>query len=255
MLSLENVRCGYNETVVIKGVSFHVKEGEKICIIGPNGCGKTTLLKAIAGLLKSNGEISLEGNSLKKMKRSEIASKVAILRQNEAIYFSYTVYETVLLGRYLHIKGGIFGGPTKHDKDFVMDCLDKVGLTDVKDRQINTLSGGQLQRVFLAKALAQEPSLILLDEPTNHLDLKFQLELVEYLKQWSKKDGHTVIGVLHDINLVMYFADKIMLLSDGQIVQYGEKNDFIDGKLLEKVYHMDITGYMQKSLKIWNSAF
>lgn len=255
MLSLENVRCGYNETDVIKGVSFHVKEGEKMCIIGPNGCGKTTLLKAIAGLLKCTGEISLEGISIKKMKRSEIASKVAILRQNEAIYFSYTVYETVLLGRYLHIKGGIFGGPTKHDKDFVMDCLDKVGLTDVKDRQINTLSGGQLQRVFLAKALVQEPSLILLDEPTNHLDLKFQLELVEYLKQWSKKDGHTVIGVLHDINLVMYFADKIMLLSDGQIVQYGEKNDFMDGKLLEEVYHMDIKGYMQKSLKIWNSAY
>ncbi len=255
MLSLENVSCGYNETEVIKGVSFHVKEGEKICIIGPNGCGKTTLLKAIAGLLKSNGEISLGGISLKKMKRCEIASKVAILRQNEAIYFSYTVYETVLLGRYLHIKGGIFGGPTKYDKDFVMECLDKVGLTDVKDRQINTLSGGQLQRVFLAKALAQEPSLILLDEPTNHLDLKFQLELVEYLKQWSKKGGHTVIGVLHDINLVMYFADKIMLLSDGQIVQYGEKKDFMDGKLLEEVYHMDIKGYMQKSLKIWNSAF
>lgn len=254
MLSLEDVRCGYNETEVIKGISFRVSEGDKICIIGPNGCGKTTLLKAIAGLIKSKGEIFLSGMSIRKMKRSEIASKIAILRQNEVMYFSYSVFETVLLGRYLHIKGGIFGGPTKFDKDFVLDCLDKVGLADLKDRQINTLSGGQLQRVFLAKALAQEPSLILLDEPTNHLDLKFQVELMEYLSQWAKKDGNTVIGVLHDINLAMHFADKLMLLYDGQIVQYGEANNFTDGKLLEEVYNMDIKGYMQKSLKIWSGA-
>lgn len=251
MLRLVNVKCGYNETEVIKGVSFHVNKGEKVCIIGPNGCGKTTLLKAIAGLIKSKGEIYLLGTPIRKMKRSEIASKVAILRQNESVYFSYTVYETVLLGRYLHIKGGIFGGPTKYDKDIVLECLDKVGLADLKDRQINTLSGGQLQRVFLAKALAQEPSLILLDEPTNHLDLKYQIELVEYLKQWTQKDGHTVIGVLHDINLAMHFADKILLLSDGKIAQYGYINKFIDGKLLEEAYHMDIKSYMQKSLKMW----
>lgn len=251
MLRLENVRCGYNETEVIKGVSFHVREGEKICIIGPNGCGKTTLLKAIAGLIKSKGDIYLSGTSMNKMKRSQVASKIAILRQNEAIYFSYTVYETVMLGRYLHMKGGIFGGPTQCDRDYVLDCLERVGLADLKDRQINTLSGGQLQRVFLAKALAQEPSLILLDEPTNHLDLKFQIELIEYLKQWAKKDGHTVIGVLHDINLAMHFADKILLLSEGKISLYGDVHKFTDGRLLEDIYHMDIKGYMQKSLKMW----
>ena len=105
MLKVENVRCGYNESEVLKDVSFHVKKGEKVCIIGPNGCGKTTLLKAIAGLLKSEGDINLDGIPIKRMKRTEIASKVAILMQNETVYFSYTVYETVLLGRYLHIKG------------------------------------------------------------------------------------------------------------------------------------------------------
>ena len=251
MLRLENVTCGYNEIDVIKGVSFHVREGEKVCIIGPNGCGKTTLLKAIAGLIKSKGDIYLSGTSMNKMKRFQIASKIAILRQNEAIYFSYTVYETVMLGRYLHIKGGIFGGSTQYDRDYVLDCLERVGLADLKDRQINTLSGGQLQRVFLAKALAQEPNLILLDEPTNHLDLKFQIELIEYLKQWAKKDGHTVIGVLHDINLAMHFADKILLLSEGKIILYGDVHKFADGRLLEEIYHMDIKGYMQKSLKMW----
>jgi len=129
-----------------------------------------------------------------------------------------------------------------------------VGLSDVKDRQINTLSGGQLQRVFLAKALAQEPDLILLDEPTNHLDLKYQIELMEYLNQWTQKDGHTVIGVLHDINLAMHFADKILLLSDGKITKYGCTNNFVDGKLLEQAYHMDIKSYMQNSLKIWEES-
>ncbi|WP_010681271.1 ABC transporter ATP-binding protein [Acetivibrio cellulolyticus] len=253
MLKLENVRCGYEETEVLKGVSFDVREGEKICIIGPNGCGKTTLLKAIAGLIKSEGKIFLSGIPLNKMKRSQIASKIAILRQNEAIYFSYTVFETVMLGRYLHMKGGIFGGPTKTDSDFVLDCLEKVGVIDLKDRQIDTLSGGQLQRVFLAKALAQEPSLILLDEPTNHLDLKFQIELVEYLKQWAKKDGHSVIGVLHDINLAMHFADKILLLADGKGALYGDAHMFTDGRLLEEIYHMDIKSYMQESLKMWGT--
>lgn len=251
MLKLENVRCGYNDTKVIKGVSFEVQAGEKICIIGPNGCGKTTLLKAIAGLIKCEGEVYLSGIPISKMKRSEIASKIAILRQNETIYFSYTIYDTVMLGRYLHIKGGIFGGPSKADRDYVMDCLERVGLADIKDRQINTLSGGQLQRVYLAKALAQEPSLILLDEPTNHLDLRFQIELIEYLKQWAKKDGRSVIGVLHDINLAMHFADKILLLSEGQVSMYGDSMNFMDGEMLQKIYHMDIKGYMQKSLRMW----
>jgi len=254
MLRLENVRCGYDEIEVIKGVSFHVNKGDKICIIGPNGCGKSTLLKAIAGLIKSDGEIYLSGIPIRKMKRAEIASKIAMLRQNETIYFPYTVFETVLLGRYLHMKGGIFRSPSKYDRDFVLECIDRVGLSDVKDRQINTLSGGQLQRVFLAKALAQEPDLILLDEPTNHLDLKYQIELMEYLNQWTQKDGHTVIGVLHDINLAMHFADKILLLSDGKIAKYGCINNFVDGKLLEQAYHMDIKSYMQKSLRIWEES-
>ncbi len=253
MLRLDNVRCGYNENEVLKGVSFEVLKGEKICVIGPNGCGKTTLLKAIAGLIKTKGEVNLSGIPLNKLKRSQIASKIALLRQNEAVFFSYTVYETVMLGRYLHIKGRMFGAPTKKDRDFVLYCLEKVGLIDVKDRQINTLSGGQLQRVFLAKALAQEPSLILLDEPTNHLDLKFQIELVEYMKEWSKVDGHSVIGVMHDINLAMHFADKVLLLSDGQVAMFGDVKKFTDGKLLKDIYQMDIKGYMQKSLKMWET--
>jgi len=121
MLRLENVRCGYDEIEVIKGVSFHVNKGDKICIIGPNGCGKSTLLKAIAGLIKSDGEIYLSGIPIRKMKRAEIASKIAMLRQNETIYFPYTVFETVLLGRYLHMKGGIFRSPSKYDRDFVLE--------------------------------------------------------------------------------------------------------------------------------------
>ncbi len=253
MLRLDNVRCGYNGNEVIKGASFEVKKGERICIIGPNGCGKTTLLKAIAGLIETEGVVYLSGTPLNKLKRSQIASKIAFLRQNEAVYFSYTVYETVMLGRYLHIKGGLFGSPAQKDRDFVLGCLEKVGLIDLKDRQINTLSGGQLQRVFLAKALAQEPSLILLDEPTNHLDLKFQIELVEYMKEWSKVDGHSVIGVMHDINLAMHFADKILLLSDGKVAKYGESNKFTDGRLLQDIYQMDIKSYMQKSLKMWGT--
>jgi len=251
LLVLKNVSSGYNEHDILKGISFNVLNGEKICIIGPNGSGKTTLLKAIGGLLKSKGEILLSGKPIAKMNRQEIASKIAILKQNESIYFSYSVYETVMLGRYLHIKKRIFGNPGKYDIDFVMNCLETVGLKDLKNRQISTLSGGQLQRVFLAKALAQDPNLILLDEPTNHLDFKNQIDLIEYLNEWVKTGHRSVIGVLHDINLAMYFADKIMLLSDGKIIKFGDGKSFLDGELLSKTYQIDIKDYMVKTLSCW----
>ncbi len=251
MIELKNIYAGYNEVDVIHDISLKIETGKNLCILGPNGCGKTTLLKAMAGIIPSKGEILIDGIDIKKMKRHEIARKIAVMTQISSVYFSYTVFETVLLGRYLYIKNSILKTPTQRDIQYTEECLEAVGLLELRDTQISTLSGGQLQRVFLARTLAQEPDIILLDEPTNHLDLKYQKELIDYLKKWSKETGNTIVGVFHDINLAMNLADDILVMENGKLAGYGESKSIVSGPLLNRVYQMDITKYMIDSLKQW----
>ncbi len=252
MINIEHVSCGYDSNPIIKDISFTVKENEILCILGPNGCGKTTLLRAISGLLPATGTIQMNGMDLKKAGRKEIAKKIAVMNQLTSIYFSYTVYETVKMGRYVHSKSGIFQKDQKKEKAFVYECLEKVGMLDQKNRLITELSGGQLQRVLFARVLAQDPEIILLDEPTNHLDLKYQIELLEQIKEWGKKENRCVIGVLHDINHALLFADKIMLLNDGKIKAYDESCDF-DLSSLNEIYGIDVAGYMLHALERWRN--
>ncbi|MCL2045888.1 MAG: ABC transporter ATP-binding protein [Oscillospiraceae bacterium] len=251
MLTLSNVSVGYNGINVIKNVNMHVNYNENLSIIGPNGCGKTTLLKAVANILPYSGEIEIAGTSIKKMKHKEISLRIAMLTQMSGIYFSYTVFDTVMMGRYLHIKDKLLGLPSEADKEAVLTCLDAVDLLEQKDRMITTLSGGQLQRVFLARTLVQEPEVILLDEPTNHLDLKYQIELVEYLKKWASEGSRVVVGVMHDINLAMRLSDDILVLKDGEIQVQGKADEVITDSLLEYVYDIDVAEYMRESLQRW----
>lgn len=251
MLSLQNVSAGYNGIDVIYNISIDVKEGENLCIIGPNGCGKTTLIKAISGIIPHEGLISVDGIDIRDMKRDQVARKIAVMSQISTIYFSYTVYETVLLGRYLHMKDRTFKQPSFRDREYTDKCLRAVGLLNIKHKQISTLSGGQLQRVYLARTLAQEPNIILLDEPTNHLDLKHQTELIDFLKDWSKNEGHSVIGVLHDLNLAIKMSDNMVLLDNGNVAAYGKTKEIISSDLINKVYEMNVSQFMVDSLRQW----
>ena len=251
MLMLKNVSAGYNGVDVVKNISLNIKSNENLSIIGPNGCGKTTLLKAVANLLPFKGSIEIDGKSVRKMKQREISLKIAMLSQTSGIYFSYNVFDTVMMGRYLHIKDRLLGIPSEQDKNCVNRCLETVNLINEKDREITKLSGGQLQRVFLARTLAQEPEIILLDEPTNHLDLKYQIELIEYLKIWASEGNRAVVGVLHDINLAMRLSENIMVMKDGEIQTHGKASEVITGSLLEQVYEIDVARYMRDSLKKW----
>lgn len=251
MLALENVSVGYGSGDVVKNISINVTSNENLSIIGPNGCGKTTLLKAIAGLLPFKGDISIGGKSIRKMKQKEISLKVAMLTQSAGVYFSYSVYDTVMMGRYPHIKDRLMGLPSAQDKNYVAQCLAAVDLLNERNRDITKLSGGQLQRVFLARTLAQNPDIILLDEPTNHLDLKYQLELVEYLKTWSAQGDRSVIGVMHDINLAMGLSDNVMVIKDGETRAFGKTRQVLTVGLLEDVYGIDVAGYMRSALKMW----
>jgi iron complex transport system ATP-binding protein len=251
MLTLNNVSAGYGSGDVVKGVSLDVKQGESLSIIGPNGCGKTTLMRAVAGLLPFTGDIIIDGRESRGMKRREIALKIAMLSQTSGIYFSYSVFDTVMMGRYLHKKDRLFGTPSEQDREYVLHCLKAVDLLAVRDKEITKLSGGQLQRVFLARTLAQQPEIILLDEPTNHLDLKYQIELIEYLKEWAAEGGRSVIGVLHDINLALRLSDNLMVMKGGELHAFGKSSEIITAELLENVYGIDVARYMQESLKRW----
>lgn len=252
MLELINVSAGYDGFDVINNITLNVKYGENLCILGPNGCGKSTLIKAIAGLIPSTGQILVDKVELGKLNRHEIASKIAVMSQISSVYFSYSIYETVLLGRYVHMTG-LLKKPTEYDHACVERCLRAVELYDIRDKQINTLSGGQLQRVFLARTLAQEPNIILLDEPTNHLDLRYQTELIDYLNEWSKTGKHSVVGVLHDINLALSLGDKFLLLEEGRIASYGNAKAAVTSEKLDKVFSMDVVGYMLDSLGKWTN--
>ena len=251
MLTLTNVRAGYSGSEVLHGVDAQFKTGINYCLLGPNGCGKTTLVRAIAGLIEIQGEILLDGIELKRMKRRDVARRIAVMNQVTNVYFSYTVFDTVMLGRYRQLSGGLFARVTPEDRATVERCLESVGLIDLRDRRIDELSGGQRQLVFLAQALAQEPDVILLDEPTNHLDIKHQIALIDYLHTWTSGGERSVIGVFHDINLALRLTDQVLLMSEGRVARAGAFSDVADSDTLKAVYGADISAFMRESFEKW----
>lgn len=250
MIKLSNVSAGYGGEPVIKNLNHSFLSGTNYCLLGPNGCGKTTLVRAMANLIDFDGEIEIFGRSIKTMKRKEIASQIAVLSQVSNVFFPYTVYDTVMLGRYQYT-GGLFGGPKQEDKDMVERCLKTVNLLDVKDRKIDELSGGQRQRVFLAQVLAQNPRIILLDEPTNHLDIKHQLELIDHLQEWTADGEHAIIGVFHDINLALHLSDNVLFMKDGEFVFSGVFDHIASAEKLRSIYDVDIADFMRGSFSKW----
>ena len=251
MLTVRDVSVGYDGVDVVHRLSFTLAAGERLALIGPNGCGKTTLLRAIAGVLPYRGGISVGQRPLDQMKQRELAREIAMLSQVSAVHFAYSVYDTVMMGRYAHAGGGLLGLPTEEDRAKVLHCLETVDLLDFKDRLVTELSGGQLQRVFLARTLAQDPHIILLDEPTNHLDLRYQIELMEYLKTWVTEGERALIGVLHDVNLGMHFCDKVLVMSEGHARAFGKTEKVLTGSLLRETYGPAVVAYMQQSLALW----
>jgi iron complex transport system ATP-binding protein len=261
MLEIRELYCGYGAGDVLQGISLAVERGEFLCLAGPNGCGKSTLLKAIARLLPFRGSITIEGRDSASFSRRELAVKLALLGQISPLYFPYTVTDTVAMGRYARSKGW-FGGLTEEDKNAIENIFHVLKLNDLREKSINELSGGQLQRVFLARTLVQDPAVILLDEPTNHLDLKHQTELLDYLAEWvslaeqepwqgTPQSGRTVIAVLHDLNLARRYGKTAALMADGRIAARGPADMVFSGGQLKEVYGMDIKQFMKESFEKW----
>lgn len=240
MLTVQNLSGGYSSEAILKNISFEVGRGELFGVLGPNGSGKTTLLKMISGILPfQKGEILLKGEELSKFSPKQLAKMVAVLPQHSSQAFSYTVKETVALGRYAH-QSGWFQGWSEEDENIVQVVMKQTGVADFQNKDIQQLSGGERQRVFLAQALAQEPEILLLDEPTNHLDLSYQKELLDLLKKWTKKKGLTVISIFHDLNLAGLYCDRLLLLENGVINKNSTPNEVLKESRIKKVYNTEI---------------
>ncbi len=231
ILKVDSVEFSYNSIPVLKGVKLEVEKGEVVAIIGPNGAGKSTLLKCINGILKpQKGTILLEGLPLASFGAREVAKRIGYVPQNTHGSFM-TVYDTVLLGRKPHMGWG----PDEKDFKIVEDTLRLMGLEEFSLKLTNQLSGGELQKVVLARVLAQEPKIILLDEPTSNLDIKNQFEVMELVRKIAHQKGITSIVVMHDVNLALCYADRFVVMKDGMI--YGEgKREIIKPELIKKVY-------------------
>jgi len=238
-IRINRLTCAYRKTTVIEDLNFTVPKGEFFIIIGPNGSGKTTLAKSMAGLLPAaSGEIILEGHPLPHYKKRELAQKVAYVAQNSGADSPFTVRETVLMGRAPYL--GILGVEDQKDLALTEQAMRFTGIDQLADRRLTTLSGGERQRTHIARAICQQPEVIILDEPTASLDLAHQLRIMELMAALKKSRHTTVVMVSHDINLAAMFADRLLLLVNGSKQVCGPPTLVIKEQILEKAYRCGI---------------
>ncbi|MGK0552147.1 iron ABC transporter ATP-binding protein [Enterococcus faecalis] len=237
MIEVKNVSKRYGEKYVVSDIQLLIAERKLTAFIGPNGAGKSTLLSMMSRLIpKDTGEIYLDHNEVKTWKQNALSQKLSILKQANGINLKLTVRELVNFGRFPYSKGRL--KPADHEK--VTEALTQLGLISLADERIDTLSGGQLQRVYIAMILAQDTDYILLDEPLNNLDMNYAVQMMQTLRQLVDEMGKTVIIVLHDLNFAASYADEIVAMKNGRLYARGSNEAMIQTDLLNKLYDMQI---------------
>jgi len=235
MLWMEGLTVSYGQRRVLQDVSLEVRSGEVLALIGPNGAGKSTLIRAVSGVIPiQNGMIRTNGYDLAVLPPMRRARCLAVVPQVASLPPAFTVWETVLLGRtpYLNFLGQL----SASDEDKVIHALERVNALELRERRIGELSGGEQQRVLLARALAQTTPILLLDEPTAHLDLQYQASLLELVSDLAHRDNLAVLLALHDLNLAARYADRIALLVEGQVIAVGKPGEVLQGELISQAY-------------------
>ncbi len=237
-IEVRGLKYSYNRYMVLDGVDLDVREGEILGILGPNGCGKTTLLKNLnKNLTPTGGCVMLDGTDLDTMVKRDIAKSVAVVPQTNEIRFSFSVREIVAMGRMPF--QSMMGGETREDSRIVDDAIEKVGLSAMKDRHINTMSGGERQRVMIARALAQTPKILLMDEPTLHLDINTQFEALDLVHDLSRESDLTVVIVSHDLPMVARYCDKIAMIHDHRVMCCGTPEEVLTPDNMRTVFNVD----------------
>lgn len=250
MLKVKDLTVRYGDLTILDQVSFHVEEGDWLMVAGPNGAGKSTIINAVAQGAPYTGSIDLAGRDIRSYKAHERARLLGILSQHHYFNYSFTVEEVIRLGRYAYTPG-IFSRPREEDETYVREAVEMTGLGPLLGQSVLTLSGGEIQRVFLAQLLAQNPSLLLLDEPTNHLDLVYQKQTFGLLKEWLKSPGRAIVSVVHDLGPARAYGSRALLLDRGRLEARGPIREVLTEENLNRVYGMDVFAWMRDMLSQW----
>lgn len=237
-LYTEHLDIGYSDRLIVEDLNISIPEGKITALVGSNGSGKSTILKALARMMKAQkGVVYLDGKSIHKMATKEVAKQLAILPQNPVAPSGLTVTELISYGRFPHQSG--MGSLGKEDRDIIEWAIDVTAMLEFHDRAIDELSGGQRQRAWIAMALAQGTDLLFLDEPTTYLDMAHQLEVLKLLKKLNEEQGRTIVMVVHDLNHATRFAQHMIAIKQGKVVSEGTPEEVMTLEVLREVFGIE----------------
>jgi iron complex transport system ATP-binding protein len=235
-IQTDNIQVSFGPKTILYDISLDIRNKEFVGIIGPNGSGKSTFLKCLYRVLQpNNGKIFFDGTEMSSLSHRDTALKMAVVAQHSTVNFDFSVLEMVLMGRSPY--KGLLDRDQIDDYEIARHALAQVGLSDFESRNFNTLSGGEQQRVILARALAQRTECLVLDEPTNHLDIKYQLELMTIVKRLDA----TVVSAIHDLNLAAIYCDRLIALKDGSVVCSGTPHEVLTEETIRHIYGVSAT--------------
>ncbi|HWQ07208.1 MAG TPA: ABC transporter ATP-binding protein [Feifaniaceae bacterium] len=253
LLEVKDLTVRYGALTILDKVSFSLEEDDWLMLVGPNGAGKSTIVNAVSQGAPYSGEVRCLGKDVRRYRSGELAKCLGVLSQTHTVGYAFTVESVVRLGRYAYAPG-VFGGARDEDDAAVRRALELTGMTAFAHQSVLTLSGGELQRTFLAQLFAQNPRVLILDEPTNHLDLVYQKQVFELIANWLKTPGRAVVSVVHDLSLAKAYGTHALLLNHGKTVAQGTLEEVFTPEHLNSAYDMDVSEWMRTMLSQWPEA-
>ena len=244
LIKLSNIEFSYRDVksdsdFSLSDINLEINDGDFLSILGPNGSGKSTLIKLITGYLESqSGEITLGGNPLKSYKRKDVAKIIAYVPQIPTSIYPFSVYEIVAMGRFPYLR--MSGFEKSEDIAIIDNIIELMELSNLANKGINEISGGEAQRAFIGRALVQQPKILLLDEPNAHLDIKHQISIFNLIKRLNDKEGITIVTVMHDLNLTSLYSSRVVMLKDGKIFLDKKVNDALIPENIKSVFEVDV---------------
>lgn len=250
MLELKHVSVFFDEYPAVNDVSLKLDEGQWLMLVGPNGAGKSTLINAISRSVPYKGQVLLDGSDINRFRRAEIARRIGVLSQQHQMSYAYTVDEIVSLGRYAYTRG-LLAGRNRENEEKVTQALEKTGMEGYRNKKITELSGGEVQRAFLAQVLCQDPGILILDEPANHLDPVYQKQIFELIREWLAGKRRSVISVVHELSAAKRFGTHALLMKNGKCHAMGTAEETLTQEKLKSVYDMDVYSWMRDMYSVW----